>query len=75
MTNQARKFIKTLVSAPDNQIDAPIKVRIAGLLSCDGSDARFHLKEIIDDCVRGSLATDFAVAFMVKLYRENCFWV
>lgn len=74
MNAGGKRIIATLVRAPDDQITPNIKKRINNLKWCEGGYARTHLKTIIDDCVAGSLASDFAVACMVEAHRIDDFW-
>lgn len=54
-------LLKTLSEAPDEQIDGTITAKIKRLIDCTDEVVATELKEIRDECVHGSLCSDFAL--------------
>jgi len=57
------EILERLSKAPDSQIDASIAERLPGVSTAA------EMKQILDECAHGALASDFAMQAMDMVWR------
>ncbi len=62
------ELLELLSSAPDTQICKTVTPAIKSLIGKSGEEIERGIKKILDECARGSLATDFS------MFSMNCAW-
>lgn len=63
------EIINILLEAPDSQIDKSIVERL-GMLKSTSIDRKLEMMSILDDCIYGALASDFAMKAMYYVFFE-----
>lgn len=61
-------LLRAIAEAPTTQIDKYATKRISDLVG--EKDRADKMKDILDDCARNSLATDFAMVAMDAVWKE-----
>ena len=60
------KLLEIISEAPERQIDKCITERVKKLIGGNDELVSIELKTILDDCVAGALATDFAMNILYQ---------
>ena len=68
--NSFDQLLKTISEAPEGQLDPAMAERVGRLVGCDLEIVAHELKEILDLCAYGSLASDFTMMVLDHAWQS-----
>jgi hypothetical protein len=68
--NKVDSLIQMLAKAPDTQIDKTQVVKLQAIVGKSPKEQADVLKEVLDVCAHGGLASDFAMVAMDSAWKQ-----